>query len=338
MRPEDSNDDRTRPGRVPDAPVQPKYFDVGALFDGTLPETPIPEMCPRDDGIGLFYRGQYNAVFGDPEGGKTLLTDHATEAELAAGGRVLRIDLDHNGPQSTVGRLVAMGARPDVLRDPAKFLYIEPDDRLELLHICAHMKSWRPTLVILDSIGELLPLFGSNSNSADEFTMCHRAVIKPLVRTGACVVGIDHLSKGTESRSFGPGGTIAKIRAIGGTSIRVKVDAPFTPGKGGSAYLSINKDRHGGLRANSPVGDKEPLAGKFILWPRPDGGLSASVKAATEGEHSPDETAPDADIAAVAALDPPAESANDARARLKWRAIRARAAYKAWREQNGTSA
>ncbi|MBF6286915.1 recombinase RecA [Nocardia cyriacigeorgica] len=283
----------------------------------------------------MFYRGQYNVVFGDPEGGKTLLTDYATERELAAGGRVLRIDLDHNGPHSTIGRLVAMGADPAALRDPARFLYIEPDDRLTLMNVCAHMKDWRPTFVVLDSIGELLPLFGSSSNSADEFTLCHRGVIKPLVKTGACVVGIDHLSKGSESRAFGPGGTIAKIRAIGGSSVRVKVDATFTPGKGGSAYLSINKDRHGGLRAHCPVGDREPLAGKFTLWPTDDGRLSAAVKAPSADDRNPEESAPAEDIAAVAALDPPPESARDARARLKWKDTRARAAYKAWLASGG---
>lgn len=326
----DSDMSGTRPGHVP----MPQYFDVSALLAGTLPEPPTPTVCPRTDGIGLFYSEQYNVVFGDPESGKTLLTDHATVVELEDGGRVLRIDLDHNGPQSTIGRLLAMGAKPDVLSDPEAFLYIEPEDAREVREVCAHMAQWRPTLVILDSLGELLPMFGSNSNSADEFTTCHRAVIKPLVKTGACVVGIDHLSKGADSRAYGMGGTIAKKRAIGGSSIRVTVDRAFTPGKGGSAYLAINKDRHGGLRAHSPsTGDKEELAGKFVLWPEPDGHVRAEVKAPEAGERNPGELPPDADIAAIAALDPPPTSGNEAAERLPWRATRARAAFKAWKSQ-----
>lgn len=328
----DPDASQVRPGRVP----KPAYVDISALLAGTLPEPPKPSVCPRTDGVGLFYAEQYNVVFGDPESGKTLLTDHATVVELDAGGRVLRIDLDHNGPQSTIGRLLAMGAKPDVLSDPELFLYIEPEDAREVREICDHMTEWQPSLVILDSLGELLPMFGSNSNSADEFTTCHRAVIKPLVKTGACVVGIDHLSKGADSRAYGMGGTIAKKRAIGGSSIRVHVDNAFTPGKGGSAYLSINKDRHGGLRAESPnLGDKEPLAGKFVLWPEPDGGMRAEVRAPEDNEHNPGETAPDADVAEVAALDPPPKSANETQTRLKWRATRARAAFKAWKTQQG---
>ncbi|MEV6096031.1 AAA family ATPase [Nocardia sp. NPDC051981] len=288
-------------------------------------------MCARTDGIGLFYPDQYNVVFGDPEGGKTLLTDYATVCELADGGRVLRLDLDHNGPQSTIGRLLAMGAPAEVLRDPTRFLYIDPEDRVELRNVVEHMKTWTPTLVVLDSIGELLPMFGSSSNSADEFTDCHRTIIKPLVRTGACVIGIDHLSKGTDSRAYGAGGTIAKKRAIGGTSIRVTVDSAFTPGKGGSAYLAINKDRHGGLRKHSPTGDKEPLAGKFTIWPNGTDGMRAEVRAPSTEDRNPGESVPQEDIDAIAALDPAPTTIADARARLKWRNDRASAAFKAWK-------
>lgn len=327
------------PGRTWDAPRDapeeqrrgPRYPDIAALLAGTLPEPPTPTVCPRTDGIGLFYSNQYNSVIGDPESGKTLLTDCASVDELAAGGRVLRIDMDHNGVQSTISRLIGMGADTAALADTSRFLYIEPEDRIELAAVVDHMKTWKPTLVVLDSIGELLPMFGHNSNSADDFTACHSAVIKPLVRTGACVIGIDHLSKGSDSRAYGAGGTMAKKRALGGTSIRVTLDVAFTPGKGGSAYLSINKDRHGGLRAHSPVGDKEPSAGKFVLWPNDDGTVRATIKAPSKDERNPAEAAPAEDIAAVAALDPPPTSANEAQKRLKWRADRARAAFKAWK-------
>lgn len=137
--------------------------------------------------------GTTNTVLGDPESGKTLLTDHATVEQLADDGRVLRVDLDHNGSQSTLSRLIDFGGDEDALRDPDRFRYVEPADRLQLAAIVADAPSWRPTLVVLDSIGELLPLYGAGSNNADEFTAVHRQVIKPLAALGACVVGIDHL-------------------------------------------------------------------------------------------------------------------------------------------------
>lgn len=303
------------------------YVDIAALLDGGIPDPPTPQICPRSDGIGLFYSGQYNVVFGDPESGKTLLCDYATVQVLKAGGRVLRLDMDHNGVDSTVSRLLGFGADEDTLRDPDRFLYVEPADRAQAIAVIEDMADWTPTLVIIDSIGELLPLFGAGSNSADEFTDVHTRIIKPLTRTGACVVGIDHLAKGADSRAFGPTGTFAKKRAIGGTSIRVKVDSAFTPDKGGSAYLSIHKDRHGGLRRHSPSGDREPLCGKFVIL-----GKSVSISAPMLDERNPDEAADPEDVAAIAELDPPPESVKDARERLQWRNDRTGKAFRAWKK------
>lgn len=150
------------------------------------PDTPVIQVCRRSDGVGLFYRGQYNTVFGDPETGKTMLTDYATVQELAVGGRVLRLDLEQNGANATIPRLHSLGAEYATLADQERFLSIEPEDRLELTAVIAHMAEWRPTVVILDSLGVLVPMFGGNSNSSDEFTNCHHMVIKPLVSSGAC--------------------------------------------------------------------------------------------------------------------------------------------------------
>ena len=86
------------------------YVNIDALLADGIPEPPTPGVCLRSDEVGLFYRGQFNVVFGDPESGKTLLCDYATVKELQAGGRVLRLDLDHNGPDSTVNRLIDFGA------------------------------------------------------------------------------------------------------------------------------------------------------------------------------------------------------------------------------------
>lgn len=307
-------------------PELPKYADVAGLLHGGIPDPPMPTVCRRTDGVPIFYPRQYNNVFGDPESGKTLLCDHATAEVLNDGGRVLRLDMDHNGVESTISRLIDFGASEDQLSDTARFLYVEPDDAMHMHHIVAHMETWRPTLVIIDSTGELMPLFGANSNDSDDFTRVHSTIIKPLVRTGAAVVGIDHLAKGADSRAYGPTGTAAKRRTIGGISLRVKVDQAFNPETGGSAWLTIHKDRHGGLRRASPVGDKEPIAGKFVIL-----GDTVKVQAPNKGERNPAEAAPPEDVAAIAALDPPPTSARDARERLKWRDARSRTAFTEWK-------
>lgn len=309
------------------------YADIAAMLDGTLPAPPEPALLHRQDGRALTYAGQVNWVFGDPEGGKTWVCMAGCSEALNRGKRALVIDLDHNGPDATVSRLLALGAPPEALRDRARFRYTEPDDHLALLQVVADMANWNPAVAIVDSIGELLPLFGTNSNSADEFTAVHTRVLKPLAKSGAAVLAVDHLAKGQDSRAHGPGGTAAKRRAIGGVSLRVKVKDAFTPGKGGSAVLTVNKDRHGGVRQYCPTGDREPFAGEFVLQAFADGVLEWHIRPPTEGERTEGESTAAEDVAAVAALDPPPTTVDDARERLKWRKDRAAKAMKAWREQ-----
>ncbi|MHC3366570.1 AAA family ATPase [Rhodococcus aetherivorans] len=318
------------PMRVMSNEDEDLYADVAALLDGTAPAPPAPSILRRLDGHALFYEGCVNWVFGDPESGKTWVCLAAAVESLNNGGRVLVVDLDHNGAASTVSRLIGLGAEASALRDRDRFRYSESDDSMMLLAVVADAIEWKPTVVVVDSIGELLPMFGANSNSADEFTSVNRRVLRPLASSGAAVLAVDHLAKGNESRSYGAGGSAAKKRAIDGTSLRVKVKEAFAPGKGGESYLSVNKDRHGGVRANCPV-DSEPPAGVFKLLAFEDGILEWQVKAPKIGDRAVDEVS-DSDLEAVRALDPQPKSVADARERLGWGMGRASAAMKKFRE------
>lgn len=250
------------------------FFDVGQFFDGGMPAPPRTEVALRTDGIGLLYRGAHNSLLGDPECGKTLLLDHVTVEELAVGGRVLRVDLDHNGPRATLARLIALGASEAELRDPSRFLYVEPDDADHVRTVVGRMREWSPTFVVLDSIGELMPMFGFDANSDKDFTLVNNEIIRPLVTPDCCVVSVDHLAKNEASRKYGATGAVGKKRAADGAYLRVEVDEPFKRGEPGSAYIYVEKDRHGGLRENCPPADskRHQLAGKFILAPVEGGG------------------------------------------------------------------
>ena len=315
----------------------PLYVDIRALLDGTAPEPPEPQLGRRSDGNHLFYAGQVNLVFGDPESGKTWLCLACAVEALLAGRRVLIIDLDHNGAAATVNRLLALGATTERLSDPGVFRYCEPEDARALNRVVEDAKVWRPAVAVVDSIGELLPMYGVSSNSSDDFTAVHTKVLKPLAKTGAAVLAVDHLAKNADSRAQGPGGTAAKRRAVGGVSLRVKVKQSFTPGHGGSATLVVNKDRHGGLRAHCPVGDREPVAGTFKLLAFADGVLEWEIYPPTDGERNDDENASAEDVAAVAALDPPPETVEDARVRLHWGKQRTANALRTWRNSAGMS-
>lgn len=313
------------------------YADIGALLREGLPDPEAPDMLTRNDGVGLFYRGQVNLLFGDPECGKTWVALAAVSETLRDGGTGLVLDLDHNGKTATISRLILLGAPVEALSDQTRFRYVEPEDSAHLLDVVDDVSKWKPDVTVLDSIGELLPLFGANSNSPDDFTGVHARVMKPLaMRANTALIAIDHLAKGAESRTQGATGTAAKKRAIGGVSLRVSVAEAYAPGRGGSSALEIHKDRHGGLRATCPSTDREPLAGMFVLS-TVNGDTTWSVRAPSDGERAPDQAAPEADIDAIAALDPAPETVEDARARLKWRKGRAGKALRAYRERTGST-
>lgn len=241
------------------------YVDVAEVFAGgaIMPE---PNILPFIDDSCLFYGGEFNLVFGDTESGKTWLCLAAVAATIVGGdGRAAVIDLDHNGARSLLNRLEMLGATRQTLSDRECFRLAEPETDAELRDLVADLIAFEPDVVVLDSLGEVMPLFRANSNSADDFTVVHSTVIKPLTKAGAAVLVVDHLPKSAESRRHGPTGTGAKTRAVGGIAVRVSAENAFRPGVGGAAKLELYKDRHGGVREQVSGSDPRPVIGTFVL-------------------------------------------------------------------------
>jgi hypothetical protein len=236
---------------------------VAILRDGAT--APEPDIMPLTEDSYLFYSGEFNLIFGDTESGKTWLCLAAVADVLGSGGRAAVIDLDHNGAVSLARRLLDFGIDESVVVDQQRFRLAEPNDSIELKELVTDLTVFEPDIVVIDSLGEVLPLFRYNSNNADDFTSAHASVIKPLTRCGAAVLVVDHLAKNADSRQFGPTGTTAKSRAVGGTSIRVTAEEPFKPGEGGSAKIELYKDRHGGVRRQFPRQQSKPVIGTFKL-------------------------------------------------------------------------
>jgi hypothetical protein len=228
-----------------------------------------------------------------------------------------------------ISRLLMLGAPLDVLRDRGKFRYVEPEDEQHLRKIILAAIDWRPEVAVVDSIGELLPILRLSSNSPDDFTIAHALVLKPLAAAGACVIAVDHLAKGTDSRAAGPTGTAAKRRAVGGVSMRVTLKDPFVPGRGGRAALTVHKDRHGGLRKYCPPPQGgEASAGTFVLEQHDDQTIW-HVAAPKESDQAPSQALAD-DIAALGNLDPAPTSVRDVKDRMKWGSTRASDTFRAW--------
>lgn len=254
------------------------YVDVAKVFAGGA-VAPEPNILPFVEDSYLFYAGEFNLVFGDTESGKTWLCLTAVAATIEGGGRAVVVDLDHNGARSILNRLEMLGVDRQSLVDCQCFRLAEPESDVELKELVADLKAFKPDVVVLDSLGEVMPLFRANSNSADDFTVVHTDVIKPLKQAGAAVLVVDHLPKSAESRQHGPTGTAAKTRAVGGTALRVSAEKAFRPGDGGRAKLELYKDRHGGVRRQVPGSDNRPVVGTFTLV-EDDGRLTYSFQSA----------------------------------------------------------
>lgn len=247
--------------------IRPMYGNIAALLDAGIPEPPSPDILHRQDQVGLFYRGKVNVLFGDPECGKTWIALAAIVEVLNRGGRAAFLDLDHNGMEEITSRLLLLGAHPAQLADTERFRYCEPDDAVALEFFAGDVAAWRSDIAVVDSLGEVMPMLGLSSNSPDDFTTGNRKVMTRLANSGAGVVAIDHLPKDEGARAHGQTGTVAKKRVANGASLRVTAKDQFTPGHGGSANISIHKDRPGGLRRHSPPGKNAP-AGRFVMVQR----------------------------------------------------------------------
>lgn len=231
------------------------FVDLGWVNGGTPPVIDPPTVCRRTDGTALFYPGKVNGIFGDPECGKTWLAQAAIVETLNDGGTAAMVDVDHNGPNASAARLILLGARLDHIADPARFRYYQPDDPDELRAAIDDLVRIRPDVVLLDSIGEAIPMYGANTNDGDEITNAMRFLCTRPADAGSCVITIDHLPKSSEARTTGYAiGSIAKKRMIRGSYLRAEARTQPAPGQIGRITLRIEKDTAGELRKASGGG------------------------------------------------------------------------------------
>lgn len=311
----------------PEKPRLVEYIDVARALAGDL-QPPIPTLLRRSDGVGLAYRGRDTVFFGDPETGKSLACAFATRGTLADGGSVAWIDVDHNGAEAILARLLACGVPAAVLADPTRFRLAVPEDAGMLTALVLDIANWAPTLAIIDSIGEVVPMFSRNSNSADDWTAIHQAVIKPLTRRNVATISVDHEAKGSDSRAFGTSGTAAKVRTVDGTMLRFTLLEPFAPGLGGAAKITLRKDRHGGLRKACAPGVREPTVAIFQV--------EADEHAIRAHLYAPlleqlEKSGP-TDLEQLQALVPPPKSVRDVQKRMTWSTAKAMTVLRLYRE------
>lgn len=240
------------------------YADLSWLKTGVEPpgDEP-PSLMARTDGPCLVYKGKVNGLYGEPESAKTWVALLAIVQVLGGGGKAAFLDVDHNGAGLLGRRLRDLGGDIDALADPSRFRIASPEDRDDFGTFVKDMKAFAPDLVVIDSLGEVIPLLGGSSKDNDDITRIIRGLCRGIADAGAAVLTIDHVAKGDGSRDSGYaiGGT-SKKRMVDGVYLQCLVRAMPVKGQKGEIELRVEKDRTSRVRERSRDAKH---AGVFIL-------------------------------------------------------------------------
>ena len=221
--------------------------DLAAVLDGTWPR-PRPTVGARDDGPGLFYPGKAHTIASEAEGGKTWLALHAIAQEIRAGRGAIFIDLEDD-EASAVGRLTAMGADPADIT--GRFGYIRPDEPIGMYGNRGRLEEalgdLKPTLVVIDGVTEAMTMHGLDLRDNADAAKFGRMLVRPIARTGAAAVALDHVAKDRDRQG---GYALGAVHKLNGADVAYVLDNrdPFGIGLTGRSRIMIRKDRPGELR------------------------------------------------------------------------------------------
>lgn len=227
-------------------------IELTQYIDGSY-SPPTPTLMPSTDGTCLLYPGLTHSFHGEPESGKSLLSQIETVRLINSGEPVLYLDFESD-QESVAFRLLEFGATGKTIND--HFTYVRPETRPDALS--AAMSDFRKllnnryALVVIDGVTDALALWGAETKDNDGITRWSRALPKLFAeRTGAAVVMVDHVTKDNDTRGrFAIGGQ-AKLATLTGAAYTVKVIDPLGRGLRGIIALRVAKDRPGHVRGQA---------------------------------------------------------------------------------------
>ena len=214
---------------------------------------PQPTILAREDGACLFYPGATHSLYGESESGKSWLAQLAVLDEIRAGNDVLYLDYESD-QHSIRRRFKTLGMTKD---EAAHLDYRRPNGPRDAEWVA--LLERRYSLAVVDGVTAALVVDGLSSLDNDEITSWYLRLPGVLAeQTGAAVVTIDHVPKGSGGR-FAIGGQ-AKLSTLTGAGYRVEPE--IVPRRGHVGYLRVyvTKDRPGGVREHSGVADSERAA------------------------------------------------------------------------------
>lgn len=224
-------------------------FDFGDEFMNPTPR-PQPTVGETSEGRGLFYTGKVNLLFGDDSSGKSLLTDVIAIQEVQKGHGVLILECEESDVSSRVERWVQMSDnRTLITQEQARRLTVWPVTHVvstdQLNAYIDRIMQQDVTLVVIDSLSDLMGKYGLNENDAGDVRRIETELLKPLAACGTAVVVIDHVSKSSDGKSAR--GSIVKRNLISGIAYQLFMPEghEFCRVAEGFSVLTVRKDRLG---------------------------------------------------------------------------------------------
>jgi hypothetical protein len=226
-------------------------IDLTPYFTGTH-EPLQPTILQRTDATHLLYPGRLNMIFGESASGKTWIALTAATQQLNTGHHIAYIDLEDH-PQTITERLTALGTKP---HQANQIHYIRPETRNPdeaHHHITQLIHTHNPTLLILDSYGEALALFGIDQNDDNGVAHFTQNILRPWTRQGPAILILDHIPKNTDAPRNYSIGSQRKRASIDGAAYRATQTMPFSKHQPGQITLTTAKDRGGNLATGLPA-------------------------------------------------------------------------------------
>lgn len=248
-------DDADQSVREPE-PERPRTtwapIDLGPILAGDEFEPP-PAMLRRADQAGLLYAGKVHSFAGEPESGKTWLALAACVEAIEAGQHVVYLDFEDQA-SVIVGNLRKLGATDEAIL--ARFGYLRPDEPLTKAARTdlERALSSAPTLAVVDGVTEAMTLLGLDILSNRDVARFMEEIPRPLTRSGAAVILIDHVVKAKDGRGRWAIGAQHKLAGIDGAGYSFEILRPFGRGLEGIARIHVTKDRPGFVRQSATGG------------------------------------------------------------------------------------
>lgn len=251
-----SNGDRSYSGLI--------SADIAAILAGDF-ERDRPTMLRRSDGRALIYPGKMHSLYGEPSGGKSWVALAAAKEVLELGGAVVYIDYEDTDV-GIVSRLTDnLGTDPDDVRSRFRYLGFDtPFGAAERNDLDRILDELNPDLVVIDGVAEALARDGYDEDRNADVVLWTEKLPRPIARTGAAVLMLDHVGKSKE-RGRGARGAVHKLAAVDGAAYELVVIRPFAQDQAGTSLLKIHKDRAGAV---GPIGTD---AGTVKVTPRDHG-------------------------------------------------------------------